>query len=125
MISIKEAEFIHAVLIQNFGGTSGVRDHALLSSALSRPFQTFDGKELYPSEVYKAAALLESILINHPFVDGNKRTGYTLMCVYLLRSGIDLTASEDAKYELVIGVASGKYKHQQIVEWLGNNSVEI
>lgn len=125
MISIKEAEFIHAVLIQNFGGSSGIRDQALLSSALSRPFQTFDGKDLYATELDKAAALLESILINHPFVDGNKRTGYTLMCVYLLRSGIDLTAAEEVKYELVIGVASGKYKHQEIVEWLNQHSAKI
>jgi death on curing protein len=76
MISIKEAEQIHKILIDTFGGAHGIRDLSALESALSRPFQTFDDKELYPTAIDKAAALAESILNNHPFVDGNKRTGY-------------------------------------------------
>jgi death-on-curing protein len=79
MISFKETEEIHQILIGEFGGSQGIRDKEALSSALARPFQTFDNKDLYTTPVHKAASLIESILINHPFVDGNKRTGYVLM----------------------------------------------
>lgn len=75
MISVEEVESIHALLIHKFGGSSGIRDMRQLESALARPYQTFDGPELYPDAESKAAAIVESILINHPFIDGNKRTG--------------------------------------------------
>ena len=78
MISLKEVEEIHRILINNFGGSHGVRDLGALESSLARPFQKFDNKELYSTVILKAAALLESLLINHPSIDGNKGTGYTL-----------------------------------------------
>ena len=76
MIPLKEVEHIHKLLIDTFGGSHGVRDLSALLSALARPFQTFDNKELYPTPIDKAASLLESIVSNHPFIDGNKRTAY-------------------------------------------------
>jgi len=79
MIQVTEVEQLHKLLIDNFGGSQGVRDREALASALSRPFQTFDGRDLYPSIIEKAASLIESILINHPFIDGNKRAGYFLI----------------------------------------------
>jgi death-on-curing protein len=75
MISVSEAIYIHDILIERFGGSTGIRDVGLLESALARPFQTFNGVDLYPESIEKAAALIESILNNHPFVDGNKRIG--------------------------------------------------
>ena len=78
MISIAEVEKIHDILIEKFGGLKGIRDHGILDSAINRPYQTFDGKDLYPDPVDKAAAIFESIISNHPFVDGNKRTAYVL-----------------------------------------------
>ena len=72
MIDINDANHIHEVLIEKFGGSKGIRDISLLQSAISRPFQSFDQKDLYSSPVEKAAALIESLLINHPFLDGNK-----------------------------------------------------
>jgi len=78
MILVKEVLQIHELLINGFGGSSGIRDLAGLESSLKRPFQTFDGVELYPSPIQKAAALLESLLMNHPFMDGNKRTAYVV-----------------------------------------------
>lgn len=78
-MTVRQVEQIHSVLITQFGGSHGVRDYGALSSALSRLDMTFDGEELYPGPINKAAALIESILTNHPFVDGNKRTGYVLM----------------------------------------------
>ncbi|WP_424961484.1 type II toxin-antitoxin system death-on-curing family toxin [Ekhidna sp.] len=76
MISEREVFEIHSILIERFGGSNGVRDSELLNAAINRPFQTFDGNELYPEPIDKAAAILESIVKNHPFVYGNKRTGY-------------------------------------------------
>ena len=65
--------------LKDFGGSSGVRDIGLLESAIARPFQTFGGEDLYHSPFAKAAAVAESLIINHPFVDGNKRTGIIVM----------------------------------------------
>jgi death on curing protein len=110
MILINEVEQLHRILIDRFGGMLGIRDRAALESALARPFQTFDNAELYQTIIDKAAALIESILINHPFIDGNKRTGYILLRLFLIQNGFDITASQDNKYEFVINIASGILK---------------
>jgi len=88
MIELSEALSIHQILINSFGGSNGIRDESLLSSALQRPFQTFDGEFVYKSILEKAAALVESILVNHPLIDGNKRTGYVLLRRYLIKMGL-------------------------------------
>jgi death-on-curing protein len=92
-----------------------------LKSALARPFQTFDQVDLYNSPTEKAAALIESIVSNHPFVDGNKRTGYVLMRLLLMENGLDIKADQITKYDFVIRIASGEISHQQIVEWINNH----
>lgn len=122
MIPISDAEQIHRALISNFGGIQGVRDMSLLESALARPFQTFDNTELYPGLLEKAASLVESILINHPFMDGNKRTGYVLMRLLLVSNGLDITADSEERYKMIIGVASGKTTFGDILEWLRENT---
>ena len=121
MITVEEAVRIHGILIDRFGGTNGIRDRNLLESALSRPFQTFDKKDLYSSPVDKAAALIESIVINHPFIDGNKRFGYVAMRLILLVSGLDIDASEENKYLFVIGIAKGELKFNEICNWIKKN----
>lgn len=93
MISLQEVNAIHKLVIERFGGSQGIRDKDALMSAISRPFQTFDGRELYESAIQKAAALVESILINHPFIDGNKRTGYVLLQMFLINQGVEIMAS--------------------------------
>jgi death-on-curing protein len=118
MIDIQDVIRIHEILIDNFGGSKGIRDQGLLESAISRPFQTFDKIDLYSNPVEKAAALIESILINHPFVDGNKRIGYVLMRLLLMEYEYDLIATEDEKYDFVINIAKGKYHHTEIIEWI-------
>jgi death on curing protein len=116
---------IHKIVIDKFGGSKGIRDRGTLESALSRTFQTFDEKDLYPLPIEKAAAIFESIIINHPFVDGNKRTAYILMRLILLQNGIDITASENEKYDFVIGAASGEIRFNEIKEWLLTNTKSI
>ena len=121
MILLEEVLSIHKILVQQFGGIQGVRDQAALESALARPFATFDGVDLYPSPQAKAAALIESILINHPFLDGNKRTGYTLMRLLLLNAQTDIKANQDEKYDSVIKTAAGQMKYEEIQFWLENH----
>jgi death-on-curing protein len=125
MISLKEVRGIHKILIDNFGGSHGIRDLSALESALVHPYQTFDGKELYETTLQKAAALLESILINHVFIDGNKRTGYTLLRLYLLNNNIDIKATQDEKYNFIIAVASGQLHLKQINEWLASHTYNL
>jgi len=120
MISTEEAFKIHKLLVDQFGGSHGVRDKNSLNSALNRPFATFDHKELYPSPIEKAAAILESIVTNHPFIDGNKRTGYVLARLFLLKSGLDIESTQKDKYEMVIAVSKGEWKFEQIKTWLTN-----
>jgi len=118
MIYLAQAEQIHKILIDRFGGSHGIRNQGALLSALSRPFQTFDGKELYVTPIQKAAALIESILVNHPFIDGNKRTGYVLMRLLLIENSYDIQAGQDEKYQFVVRIASGKSNFNDIVYWL-------
>ena len=110
--------FIHARLIAETGGEHGVRDLGLLQSAVSRLQAVFDGNELYSDIYQKAAALLESLINNHPFVDGNKRTGITATAMFLHINDYFLTASNQEVESFVLSVASGKQSVQTIAEWL-------
>ena|ERR1035437_3718957 len=121
MIELEEVIKIHEILIERFGGSKGIRDIGLLQSAINRPFQTFDNKELYPSALEKAAALIESVVLNHPFTDGNKRTGYVLMRIVLLENGFDIKASQDEKYDFVCAIANGTIKIEEIKGWLSEH----
>ena len=118
MIELKVVINIHNILIDKFGGSKGIRDHGLLESAINRPFATFDNQELYPAPSDKAAAILESILVNHPFVDGNKRTAYVLMKLILLDNGLDIVASQDDKYKMVISSSTGDMRFEDIRIWI-------
>ncbi len=122
MITIQEALEIHAILIERFGGTSGVRDQGLLEAALLRPFQTFDGNDLYPTVVDKAAAILESVVKNHPFIDGNKWTGYVLARLTLMAEQMDISVGQEEKYQFIIQVANGTLDFEQIKGWLRKHS---
>jgi len=93
---------LHELSINKYGGSKGIRDIGLMESAIARPYQTFGGLDLYPSVFEKAAALAESIIINHPFVDGNKRTGYLAMLAILENEHTFLNAYNDELYNLVI-----------------------
>ena len=118
MILLQDVFNIHNILIDRFGGSKGVRDLGSLESAINRPFATFDNKDLYQTPSEKAAAILESILINHPFIDGNKRTAYVLMRLLLLANGFDILANQKDKYEMVISASKGDLKFDGIKNWI-------
>jgi death-on-curing protein len=118
MISLREVEKIHEILIEEFGGAKGIRDRGILESAIHRPYQTFDGKDLYITTPEKAAAIFESIISNHPFVDGNKRTAYVLMRLILKENELDIVASENEKFEFVIKAASSELRYDDILSWI-------
>jgi death on curing protein len=113
---------IHELSIIQYGGSDGIREEGLMESAIARPYQTFGGEDLYPSVIEKAAAIGESIIINHPFVDGNKRTGFLAMLAILEEKGLELTLSKEDVYNFVIKISTGQLKFEQIVEWLKNNT---
>ena len=118
MILIEDILWIHNASIERFGGGKGVRDMGLLHSAIARPFQTFGGEDLYPEVFSKAAALAESLIVNHPFVDGNKRTGFTAMVALLLDYGNRLNASQEEAYETIIGISTGAIDFKALKIWL-------
>ncbi|WP_233744311.1 type II toxin-antitoxin system death-on-curing family toxin [Leptodesmis sichuanensis] len=93
-----------------------------LESAIAQPRMTFDGEELYPSLIEKAAALGFSIFMNHPFVDGNKRTGHAAAETFLVLNGMEINASVDEQECVVLAIASGKLGREAFVAWLEQNT---
>ena len=93
---------IHADQIESFGGTVGLRDEGLLDSALAQPKVSFAGELLHKTIAEQAAAYLYHLAMNHPFVDGNKRTAFAVMDVFLRVNGYRLAVTDDDAYMLVL-----------------------
>jgi death-on-curing protein len=108
--------------MERSSGGAGVRDQGLLESAVYRPQASFGGEDLYPDLYSKAAVVGHSIIKNHPFVDGNKRTGFEAMRLMLRLNGYDIEASLNAKFNFVMAIAEGKLKEQAIADWLKDHS---
>ena len=117
-MEVATVEKIHNILIDKFGGSKGIRDIGALEASLARPFSTFDKKDLYPTSIEKASAIFESLIINHPFVDGNKRISYVLMRLILMEDHLDIIATQNEKYEFVIAASKGEFRFDEIKNWL-------
>lgn len=109
---------LHAQLIKDTGGSSGIRDNGLLDSALESPFQSFDGEELYPSIQSKAARLCYGLVKNHAMIDGNKRIGVHTMLVFLAVNGYELEYTQKELSDLILDVADGKKGYENILSWI-------
>ena len=109
---------LHQLMAEATGGDVGIRDEALLESAIENIYATFDGVELYPSKEEKAAMLGFSLISNHAFVDGNKRIGIYIMLSFLELNGIKIEASNDEVYELGMKIAEGKADYDYILKWI-------
>ena len=118
LLSLNMVLRLHQQLLQAFGGTSGVRDMGLLESALAAPFATFGGEYLYPTLIQQAAQLGYGIIRNHPFADGNKRTGAHAMLVFLSVNGIELEYDQQELIDAILAVADGTMAADQLAAWL-------
>lgn len=125
MIYKQEVLLYHQLSIKRYGGADGVRDEGMLSSAIERPYASYGGIELYKTPFEKAATILESIIKNHPFVDGNKRTGFIACGALLLRNSYELIATEKDAYDFVIKVASSHLEFEEIVSFIKANTKHI
>ncbi len=111
---------IHQDQIDRYGGDSGLRDIGLLKSAIGMPPTTYGGEFLHTDIYEMAAAYLFHIVKNHPFVDGNKRTGAVSALVFLLLNGYDFDAPEDDFVEMVLGVAGGQLNKTDVIHFIRN-----
>ena len=102
----------------HFYFTKNIRDLGALESALAQPQMTFDGVDLYPTLVDKAAALGFSLINNHPFVDGNKRVGQAAMEIFLILNGYEIEATVDEQEKLILDIAASRLKREDLVSWL-------
>lgn len=114
---------LHQIMAEATGGDVGVRDEALLESAIENIYLTFDGVELYPSKEEKAARLGYSLISNHAFVDGNKRIGMYIMLLFLELNGIKINANDNDVYSLGMSVAEGSADYDVILKWIKEHKV--
>lgn len=117
-ISVKQVRLIHSSLVQETGGSDGVRDIDLLKSAMYAPFQTFDGEYLYPSVQKKASKLCTGLIQNHPFIDGNKRIGIHTMLIFLAINGVDISYTQSELVQIGLEIANGKMNDIMLLKWI-------
>ena len=118
VLSKQQILMLHSMLVAQSGGMDGLRDEGLLESAINTPLQTFDGQELYPTVLEKAARLGYGLIHNHPFMDGNKRIGTHAMLVFLDINNITLSYEDDDLIAAILRVASGDMDEGELLEWL-------
>lgn len=106
-LSITEILDLHERLITDTGGAAGVRDLGALESAVSQPHTSFDGRNLYPGLLEQVAALCFSLVMNHPFVDGNKRIGHASMETFLILNGHEIQCGVDEQERIMLQLAAG------------------
>ena len=113
---------LYKIMVDNTGGTIGIKDTSLLESALNAPFQTFGDEELYPSIIEKASRLCYGLIKNHPFIDGNKRIGVYAMLVFLELNNINLNFSDEEIINIALKTADSTYSYEDILGILNNKS---
>ena len=121
-LTLDEVLAIHADQIRRYGGKGGLRDLALLQSALGTTETTFEGDYLHTDLFEMASAYLFHIVRNHPFVDGNKRTGLMVALVFLGLNDLELTVDPEELFELVSGVSTGEVAKAAVAVFLHRNS---
>ncbi|ACK71290.1 death-on-curing family protein [Gloeothece citriformis PCC 7424] len=117
-LRIEEVIRIHEDLINSFGGSLGIRDYGLLESAIAQPQVSFGGELLHPNIYSQAGAYLYHLTLNHPFIDGNKRTAFAVTDTFIRLNGYYLTIEDQDAYELVIKVATRQLNKQNLTDYL-------
>jgi death-on-curing protein len=116
-LSVEQVLALHKALVGRFGGSASLRDRSGLESALARPAMTFAGDDLYPDLAAKAAALMHSLVLNHPFADGNKRIGVAAAEFLIELNGFILDASDEELENLTLATAEGKLEVEALAIW--------
>ncbi len=124
-LSPQQVLFIHARLTDETGGDHLLRDVGLLASAVARPRAVFGGEELYPDLFAQAAALMQSLVLNHPFLDGNKRTGIIAAALLLLRNGYRLTADNAELERFTFAVVNGRQTPDAMAAWFRAHTISV
>ena len=121
-LSVEQVLELHRLQSKQFGGSTGLRDRGALEAAVARPAMTFGGEDLYPDMEAKAAALMHSLVQNHAFVDGNKRTGAASAELFLALNGVELAANDQELVDVTLGVARGEVGAEALAIWLRQRS---
>jgi death-on-curing protein len=124
-LSLIEVLELHEAVIASSGGARGIRDIGALESAVSQPRLTYDQADLYPDIISKAAALCFSLVMNHAFVDGNKRVGHAAMEVFLILNGLEIDATVDEQERIILDLASGRLTREELTAWVRDHVTEI
>ena len=117
-LSLSEIIELHLRVVEASGGVQGIRDLGSLKSAVSQPRMTFSGSELYPTIGEKASALCYSLILNHPFLDGNKRVAHAALETMLVLNGQELVADVNEQERLFLALAAGEIERQELVDWI-------
>ena len=120
-LTLAEVVELHRRLLEMTGGAAGVRDLGALESAVAQPRATFEGADLYPTLLEKAAALCFSLVQDHPFVDGNKRVRHAAMETLLVLNGAEIDATTAEQEQLMLELAAGRIGRSQLTDWLGQH----
>jgi death on curing protein len=121
-LSVRQLLRLHEIQLRGFGGSAGIRDRGGLEAAAARPQMTFGGDDLYPDLAAKAAALMHSLVMNHPFVDGNKRVGAMAAELFLAANGHALEAYDEALADLTFAIARGEVPAEALAVWIRQRS---
>jgi death-on-curing protein len=124
-LSVEQVLDLHASQLRRYGGGTGLRDEGGLESALARPAMTFDGEDLYDDLADKAAALMHSLALNHPFVDGNKRVAAHAAIVFVELNGRECLATPDELVDITLATAEGKVAVEALAIWFRQRARSI
>ncbi len=124
-LSLREILELHEAIIEISGGARGIRDMRALESAVNQPRLTFNQADLYPNIVAKAAALCFFLVMNHPFVDGNKRVGHAAMETFLILNGCEIEATVAEQEQIILDLAAGKLTREPFTNWLKDHVIHI
>ena len=122
-LTLNEVLEVHRQVMAQSGGAEGLMHLPVLESALAQPQMTFDSADLYPTLVDKAAALGYTLIKNHPFLDGNKRTGHAAMEVFLVLNGYEIRAPVDEQERVILQVAASEIEREEFTAWLRTNII--
>jgi death-on-curing protein len=117
-LTVSDVLLLHNIAIDEFGGSHGLRDLGLLESSVMRPQSTFDGVDLYQTIFDKSAAMTHSLLLNHQFVDGNKRTAMFSMMTFLELNGYEFIADQNEIVEYALYIENSQPEIEEISKWL-------